>query len=261
MKTRLDSEPAPHPQPLAGRRSFIQGALSLAALPLVACGAQTSNGPPPSAAATTEQPLPASAEPGRTPPVVYLCFTPDEAVFVEAMVNVMCPADELTPSGVDCGIAFFIDRQLAGAFGRGERSYQRGPWRRSKPELGYQLPLTPAQFFSAGLAAVEGHVARLQGKSFAELEPAEADKFLQSLANGDVKDSRLPLASWFNGLIYPLFVAGCFGDPIYGGNRDKVFWKMIGYPGLPAFYANDIVTFRGKPYPGALAPKSISDFG
>ena len=31
---------------------------------------------------------------------------------------------------------------------------------------------------------------------------------------------------------------GFFGDPIYGGNRNKASWKMLGFPGLPATYAN-----------------------
>ena len=39
----------------------------------------------------------------------YLSFGPDEAGFVEVMVNVMCPADALTPGGVDCGLAAYID--------------------------------------------------------------------------------------------------------------------------------------------------------
>ena len=25
---------------------------------------------------------------------------------------------------------------------------------------------------------------------------------------------------------------GFFADPMYGGNRDKVGWKMIGFPGV-----------------------------
>jgi gluconate 2-dehydrogenase gamma chain len=77
---------------------------------------------------------------------------------------------------------------------------------------------------------------------------------------GKAKDDKLSLASWFNDIIYPLFVQACFSDPLYGGNRDKVFWKMIGYPGLPATHALDMVRYRGKPYPGAKNPKSISDF-
>ncbi|MDB5955224.1 gluconate 2-dehydrogenase subunit 3 family protein [Ramlibacter sp.] len=65
--------------------------------------------------------------PAATPQVGYLCFGQDEAAFVEALVNVMCPADAYTPNGVDCGLAVFMDRQLAGAFGRGAKRYMQGP--------------------------------------------------------------------------------------------------------------------------------------
>ena len=44
------------------------------------------------------------------------------------------------------------------------------------------------------------------------------------------------------------------------GNRDKVFWRLIGYPGLPGVHSRDMVMYRGKPYPGAKTPKSIADF-
>jgi gluconate 2-dehydrogenase gamma chain len=47
---------------------------------------------------------------------------------------------------------------------------------------------------------------------------------------------------------------------MYGGNRDAVFWKMLGYPGLPATHTVDMVRYRGKPYPDAKHPKSIIDF-
>ena len=106
----------------------------------------------------------------------YLSFGPDEAAFVEAMVNVMCPADHLTPSGVDCGLAVYIDRQLAGGFGKGERLYMRGPWRRGKPQLGYQLPLKPEQFFKVGVAAAQEACTKRFGKLFDLLAPAEADR-------------------------------------------------------------------------------------
>jgi gluconate 2-dehydrogenase gamma chain len=33
---------------------------------------------------------------------------------------------------------------------------------------------------------------------------------------------------------------GFFSDPIYGGNRDKIGWKLVGFPGVHASYANDI---------------------
>ena len=190
----------------------------------------------------------------------YVCLGPNEASFVEAMVNVMCPTDALTPNGVDCGLAIFMDRQLAGGFGKGERLYMRGPWQEGRPQQGYQLPLTPEQFFKVGLAAADAASQQRYGKRFDEFTESEADGFLHDLAAGKVTDERVPLSSWFNELVYPLFVQACFADPIYGGNAGKVFWKMIGYPGLPATHAQDMLDFRGQPYPNAADPKSIADF-
>lgn len=203
--------------------------------------------------------VPASSVPN-VPPSGYQSLSPTEAAFVEALVNVMCPADHLTPSGVDCGLATFIDRQLSGGFGQGENLYMRGPWRQGKPQLGYQLPLTPEQFFKAGIAAANGACRARFGKDFDALPATDAEAFLQDLAKGKVSDARVPLGEWFNDWAYPLFVQACFADPLYGGNADKVFWRMVGYPGLPATHARDVVEYRGKPYPGAKDPKSIADF-
>ena len=202
----------------------------------------------------------APAAPAAPALVGYQSFSPDEAEFVETLVNIMCPADNLTPNGVDCGLATFIDRQLAGDFGRGDRLYRSGPWHRGKPQLGYQLPLTPEQFFKTGVAAAKAACTTKLGKGFDELSEAEANAFLTDLAGGKYDDPRAPLAEWFNDLVYPLFTQACYADPLYGGNRGKVFWKLIGYPGLPAFHTKDMVEFRGKPHPGALDPKSIQDF-
>lgn len=198
--------------------------------------------------------------PNAPAPAGYECLSADEASFVEALVNVLCPADHLTPDGVDCGLATFIDRQLAGGYGQGQNLYRQGPWKRGKPQLGYQLPMTPEQFFKAGIAAVNAACKTRFGKEFDSLAPADADLFLKDVSAGKVTDPRLPLNEWFNELAYPLFVQACFADPIYGGNNDKVFWRMVGYPGLPATHARDMVEFRGKPFPGAKNPKSIADF-
>jgi gluconate 2-dehydrogenase gamma chain len=215
------------------------------------------------AATVAMQPDPASAQtsaPAAAVPAGYQCLGPDEAGFVEAFVNVMCPADHLTPNGVDCGLATFIDRQLAGGYGQGENLYMHGPWKKGKPQFGYQLPLTPAQFFKAGIAAANAACQTRFGKTFDALSAGDADLFLHDLAAGKVSDPRVPLGEWFNELAYPLFMQACFADPIYGGNNDKVFWRMIGYPGLPATHGRDMVEFRGKPFPGAKNPKSIADF-
>jgi len=211
-------------------------------------------------------PRTAAAEiPGKVKPeqasTYYLSLSPDEATFTEAVVDCMCPADELTPRGTDCGLVLFIGRQLAGAFGKGERLYMSGPWRPGRPEHGYQRPLTPEQFFRAGVAAADSICMQRHGRRFAELASADADVFLGQMAQFEIVEGNLPLAEWFNELFYPLFVQACFADPIYGGNRDKVFWKMLGYPGLPAVNGLNMAKYRGKPFPSGSGPRSIEDFG
>src|SRR5262249_57083132 len=66
-----------------------------------------------------------------------------EAAFVDALVDHMVPADELTPKGTEIAINIYTDRALAGAWGKGERLYMQGPWQVGVPSQGYQLPLTP----------------------------------------------------------------------------------------------------------------------
>jgi gluconate 2-dehydrogenase gamma chain len=138
-----------------------------------------------SAAATAAQ-AETPAAPAAAAPAGYQSLSLDEAAFVEALVNVMCPADHLTPNGVDCGLATYMDRQLAGGFGQGERLYSHGPWKKGKPQFGYQLPLTPEQFFKIGVAAANAACKKQFNKNFDALPAADADGFLTQLAAGKV---------------------------------------------------------------------------
>ena len=247
MRTPADSD-----QPSgSGRREFLRAATALTGLAVL---------PRPVRSAEASPVAPVEGPPAEQAPFIYLALDPGEAEFVEHLVEVMCPADELTPGGVACGLAVFIDRQLAGPFGRGERLYQQGPWRPGRPEDGYQLPLTPAQYFKVGLAAAEEACAQRHGRGFAALAVAAADAFLQAVAGGQISSAKVDLGAWFNETVYPLFTQACFSDPVYGGNRDKVFWKMIGYPGLPAVNGLNMIKYRGKPFPGAATPRSMEDF-
>jgi gluconate 2-dehydrogenase gamma chain len=246
--------------PSNDRRSFLRQAASLAGTVPVGSRAFGAAAIAVVAATSAGNAHAANTSPSSAQFTGYQFMGPVEATFVEAMVNIMCPADQYTPNGVDCGLANYIDRQLAGPFGQGEGRYMRGPWKQGKPQLGYQLPLTPAQFFMAGLGAARGACTHKHGKSFDQLSAADANTFLQDLQANKFTDPRVPLASWFNDLIYPLFVQACFADPMYGGNNGKTFWKLVGYPGLPGTHALDMVQYRGKPYPGAKDPKSIVDF-
>jgi gluconate 2-dehydrogenase gamma chain len=240
------------------RREFLKGAgVAAASLPTIIISSDADAAPATVPSSAVQQSLepPASG----LPSAGYQFFSLDEAAFTEALVEHMWPNDQLSPSGIELGVAIFIDRQLAGAFGQGDRLYLQGPFRKGKPQHGYQLPLTPAEYFRAGLAAAATACRKRFDRSFDKLTAADREQFLQDLAAGKVADGSLDLAAWFNGLVYPLFERGAFADPIYGGNRDKAAWRMIGYPGLPATYAQDVVRYRGKPHPRSATPQSIQD--
>jgi len=55
-------------------------------------------------------------------------FTNDEGTAIEALVDRLIPPDPQTPGGKDAGCAVFIDRQLAGPYGRFEGLYMSGPF-------------------------------------------------------------------------------------------------------------------------------------
>ena len=76
----------------------------------------------------------AQAEPAPTAPSAapqaagYEFLNLDEAAFIEALVDHMIPADDISPKGTDLGVNIYIDRALAGSWGKGDRLYLQGPW-------------------------------------------------------------------------------------------------------------------------------------
>ncbi len=183
----------------------------------------------------------------------WYVFTPEEARTVEAVVDRLIPADELSIGGKEAGCASFIDRQLAGSYGSSDRLYMQGPFAAGLPTQGYQGSATPAGRYREGLSALNKHArATLGGKAFFELAPAEQDKVLQDFEAGKVEYK--PAAGFFN-LVLQNTMEGFFADPIYGGNKDMAGWKFIGFPGARYDY-RDYVTAHNKPFP--LPPLSIA---
>ena len=224
------------------RRNFLLGA----GLTAVATGLATP--------ADAQPVAPAAAA---TEPLTYLTLNATEVAFMAAVADTMIPADALSPSGTDCGVVVFADRQLASAWGGGAKMYRAGPYRKGKPEHGYQLGLTPREYFGVGIAAVNAWTRTTHGKEFDRLAPKEREDVLKALEGGKAALGDFNGKLFFDALIN-LVMEGFFSDPIYGGNKNKVAWKMIGYPGLPALYANLVEEYRHKRY--SAEPQSIADF-
>jgi gluconate 2-dehydrogenase gamma chain len=199
-------------------------------------------------------------EPGTaTPPTPvrpgpWMFFTSDEAALIEAAVDRLIPADERGPGGKDAGCAVFIDRQLAGPYGRAAGLYMKPPFMPGAATQGYQMPDAPAARYRAGLKALVEYVkATFSGKSFSELVPADQDKVLAGLETGSItlKDVK---GAEFLALLLQNTHEGFFADPIYGGNRDMSGWKLVGFPGARYDY-RDWVDRHNEVYP--LPPVSI----
>src|SRR6266699_5795917 len=99
------------------------------------------------AAATVSLPRPAEAQQGAPAAAntnaAYAYLNPEEAAFVEALVDHMVPADEYSPKGTDLGLNIYIDRALAGGWGKGERLYMQGPWKPRSEEHTSELQSRP----------------------------------------------------------------------------------------------------------------------
>jgi gluconate 2-dehydrogenase gamma chain len=50
---------------------------------------------------------------------------------------------------------------------------------------------------------------------------------------------------------------GFFADPMYGGNRDKIGWKLVGFPGVASSAYAGHLEKRNVPY--HAEPVSIDD--
>lgn len=169
----------------------------------------------------------------------WLFFTETEAATVEAIVDRLIPADELSVGGKDAGCAVFIDRQLHGFYGTFARLYMEGPFREGTTEQGDQSPLVPQQRYRQGIAALNRYVQKTSQKNFTQLTPAQQDDLLLAMEAGTVHFDGFDAQSFFLSILNNA-MEGFFADPIYGGNRDMASWKMLGFPGARYDYRDYI---------------------
>jgi gluconate 2-dehydrogenase gamma chain len=182
-------------------------------------------------------------------------FTGDEGRAMEALADTIIPSDSQAPGGKDAGCAVFIDRQLAGPYGRQEGLYQRPPFLSGAKNQGYQSDIGPAETYRAGLAAINSVCKeRYGGRAFADLSTDERILFLKVLEAGEVKLQGVDGKSFLEQTVKDVQM-GFFADPIYGGNRDMAGWKMIGYPGARYNYL-DWVNRHNERFP--LPPVGIT---
>jgi gluconate 2-dehydrogenase gamma chain len=176
--------------------------------------------------------VPGAADPPNpVTPSGWQYFSSAEAATVEAFVDRLIPADDLSPGGKDCGCAVFIDRQLAGPYGRFDGYYMSSPFQDGTKQQGPQSSVTPAQQYRKALAALDDTCReKFGGKNFSNLSDEQKDDVIKGLEDSSLKLGDTDGKKFFE-LILQDTQKGFLSDPIYGGNNNMASWKMIGFPG------------------------------
>ncbi|MDE3197022.1 MAG: gluconate 2-dehydrogenase subunit 3 family protein, partial [Acidobacteriota bacterium] len=135
----------------------------------------------------------------------------------------------------DAGAVIYIDRQLAGPYGHDKYRYTQPPFFDAGPEHGYQGKENPREIYTAGIA---------QLGDFLSLTPEQRDAKLIAIEK-----------TVFFAMLRMHALEGMFCDPLHGGNRGMVGWKMVGFPGPQMTWRADIDKHSGEEF--RPAPKSL----
>ena len=184
-----------------------------------------------------------------------LFLTRAEADFIDAASSCFIPSDDLGPGATEAGVTFFIDRQLHGAWGAMARGYRLGPWPEGTPQQGYQSPLTPREVYRTAIREIDAWCETQYRKRFADLPKSQQDALLKLLDAGELTLESVS-GTLFMNLLWTNTQEGFFADPVYGGNRNKVGWRLVGFPGVAAAYTEHVER-HGQPY--SVEPVGIDD--
>jgi len=198
-----------------------------------------------------------------TPPLhqyVPAFFNEEEWEFILSATDRLIPEDEHGAGALTANVPVFIDKELSGDYGQASDWYMKGPFHpNADPVFGYQLPHTPAALYRLGIQGARHHAKQKTGQEFTDLSSEQQEVLLADLENGraDFKAAGipdLPSATFFAFLLQNTR-EGYLSDPMYGGNRDMVGWKMLGFTGARASF-REWVTQHDVPYP--LGPVSLA---
>jgi gluconate 2-dehydrogenase gamma chain len=192
-------------------------------------------------------------------------FNIHEAATVDALVSRILPGSADDPGAHEAGVVFYIDRSLGGTnLGYTLKTYTQGPFPVVIEEpvpvevassrdiydyvnvaaehiarYGYQSVLSPQEIYRRGLEFVDAYAQSQFDANFVDLAPEQQDQILTDMSEDKASGFEGPSARALFTQLRNDTIEGMFSDPMYGGNRDLVGWKLIGYPGAQRFYSPD----------------------
>lgn len=157
----------------------------------------------------------------------------DEAQTVDVLAGLIIPGSQEDPGAREAGAVLYIDRALAGPY----RDLQG--------------------LYRTGLTALDESCVKRQGRRFVELDEGEQISVLESLAESGLDTAvaaeraesegedrnGIGFLPYFFAVVRQHVVEGTFGDPVYGGNRNAVGWRLVGFPGAHWGHGEDVMQY------------------
>lgn len=161
---------------------------------------------------------------------------------IEAAVEQIFPKTEVGPGAKELLVAYYIDHQLAGNWGLNSKEYMSGPFYPGEASelFGHQTHLNRQQIFNLGIEALNEEANKRYKANFYELEDENQVAVLTAFDEDQVSLKGAASASYFFKLLRAATIEGVYADPLYGGNKDMMGWKMRNYPGHQMSYVNVI---------------------
>jgi gluconate 2-dehydrogenase gamma chain len=157
----------------------------------------------------------------------YMFFNQTEARTLDAMTARIIPSEPDGKGAREAGVLTYLDRAVAGYF----RDLQN--------------------IYRIGLQRLDTYCLAKTDAVFSDLSPAHQDEILRELntsmdvsAAGVIPEARDsdasdPILTRFFAIVREHTIQGMFCDPIYGGNRGFIGWKLIGFPGAQWEYTEE----------------------
>ncbi|UNM95439.1 gluconate 2-dehydrogenase subunit 3 family protein [Ignatzschineria rhizosphaerae] len=176
-------------------------------------------------------------------------FNQEEWNFICAITDQLIPEDELGGGAIAAGVPEFIDRQMLTDYGTGALFYMSGPYHiDALPTLGYQEQYAPNELYQHAIAQINHYLQQKYQKQFPDLDAETQILVMKELEAGTIPLQGISSSTTFFNLLWKNTQEGFFSDPKYGGNKQMMGWKLLGFPGARADFM-DFVDKPGKPYP------------
>jgi gluconate 2-dehydrogenase gamma chain len=141
------------------------------------------------------------------PPTLTTLSLP-EARTLDALTVRIVPGDKHDPGAREAGVLHYIDRALGGPYASYVEAYQ------------------------VGLDRLDASSRERFGTQFWRTSASRQGNLVERLRLGELRHGRQRWGAEFFHLVWVHTLEGLLSDPAYGGNRDLVGWRLVGFPGL-----------------------------